>query len=98
FKIRNTHTCFSEPRPLEPADSGAGLTPINIISLVVGIMPTHRRNFCDAHWRVWKIPRTAEQLMRARLIGVRILRPDVLRTYRQDWQLLSGWTLTTSFG
>jgi hypothetical protein len=31
----------------------------------------------------------AAQPMRARLIGDRILQPDVLRTYRQDWPLRS---------
>jgi hypothetical protein len=68
FKIRNTHTYFCRPSPPEQADSGAGLTPINIISLVVGITPRHPENFCGAHLRVWKIPRMTGRLMRSRLI------------------------------
>ena len=90
FKIRNTHTCFCRLRLPEQAALGAGLTPINIISPAAGITPRHQGNFCGALLRTWKIPRMAARLMRARLIGVRILRPGVLRTYRQDWQPRSG--------
>src|SRR5438128_11816492 len=89
FKIQNTHTCFFRPRLLEPADLAAGLTPIDTISLVVGIMPRRRGNFCGGRLRVLKIPRMAERVMPARVIGVRILRLDASRTYRPAWAPLS---------
>ncbi len=90
FKIRNTHTCFYRPRLLEQAALGVDLIPINIILPAAGIIMRRRGNFYGAPLRAWKIPRMAARLMRARSIGVHILRPDVLQTYRQGWQRRSA--------
>jgi len=42
WKIRNTLICFYLPRRRAQAELGAGLTPPNIISHAVGIMPTRQ--------------------------------------------------------
>jgi hypothetical protein len=84
-RTRSTHICFYQRHHLAQAVLGAGLTPIDTISRVVGITPTHRRSFCDALLRAWKILRMAARSMRVRLIGDHIRPPDELRTYRQDW-------------
>src|SRR4029453_18430606 len=97
-RILNTHICFSLRRLLARAASGAGLIPTSTILLVVGTTPTRRRSFCDAPLRGGKIRPMAAQPMRARLIGDRILQPDVLRTYRQDWPLRSDSTRMISLG